>query len=155
MASDCSSGTSPSYGQPQTVETYARTRRPASMAGGIDLGERIERLLDALVRVLAVVRLRGRQEHGDLTEPADAERPLEARRVRHERAPGDALGRGRYGRDELFGVGELRHPARRNEARELDAPEPAAEQRGDQLASCRRAGSGAASFCRPSRGETS
>ena len=77
-----------------------------------------QRLVDALVDVLAAERFGGRGEHRDFVD-AGGERALEAREVRDERR----VARARPPRDageHLGGVGHLRHPLRADERRHFD-----------------------------------
>ena len=94
--------------------------------------EPAQRLLDRAVDVLAVVRLRGGEEHVDLVEAvAVGERVLEPLLVRDQHGERDAFGR--VDRPEhLPRVGELRDHVGAHEARHLEAAQPGAREHVDQ-----------------------
>jgi hypothetical protein len=95
-----------------------------------DLTEDLERRVDGLVDVHLVVRLARGEKDGDLAQ-AHGQRALEPLLVGHERAQPAPFGSAEA-LHQLGGVGELRHPLRRDEARDLDAREPRIEQRAHQ-----------------------
>ncbi len=96
-----------------------------------DRREHRDRLLHRTVEVAPGERLRGAGEDRDLGH-ARGQGPVQAALVRHEDRIADA-GLSRQRREELFGVGELRDPARVHEAGGLDRPEPRVGETGDEL----------------------
>ena len=124
MSATRRAGTSPSYGHPNAVEKYPRTRMPAASARSHTCCVSRERLVDDLVDVLAAERLGRRREHRDLAD-AGCERALEACDVRHQRRVARS-GRARDAGEHLPGVGHLRHPFRADERRHFDDGSPAA-----------------------------
>ena len=75
--------------------------------------------------------LGGAGEHGDL---ADARRRARGRGPgRSGRAPGGGRAASPSSAQQLLGVGELRHPPRRDEAGQLDGAQPGVEQPPDEL----------------------
>ena len=89
----------------------------------------LERTLGALVDVLAVVRLGGGHEHGDLLH-ARPRRAVEATHVGHQRTVGHPLVP-LDGRRYLHVIGQRGDPARVDEARDLDALDPGRDERFD------------------------
>ena len=87
-----SGGTSPSYGQPKLVEITPSQRSPASRRDAdrsLEIGQRFR---DRAVDVLAVVRLRGREEEVGLLEAvAEGERVVEPLAVRDQHRIGDVV----------------------------------------------------------------
>ena len=117
-----------------------------------DGAEALDRLVHAGVDVLAVERLGGGREHGDLAH-ARRERALESLHVGDEgRIPHAA--RGVDAPVELLRVGELRNRLRRDEGADLDRRQARLGQPVDELGA-HLDGSVSASFWRPSRGPTS
>ena len=124
ISSDALGRTSPSYGQPKTVEMTPSQRSPSARARASTRSSAGERLLDRAVDVLAVVRLGGAQEDVDLVDAvAVRERVVEPALVRDQHAHAHVV-RELDRLQHLGGVGELRDHVGAHEARHLEPPSP-------------------------------
>ena len=118
---------------PRVAEAHrhvAADRQSLVARAGDDRGEHVERLGDGAVEVALRERLGGAGEHGDLAH-AGGQRAVEAAVGRDEHRV--AAGQLAEPREQLLGVGELRHPPRRDEAGELDGAQAGVEQAADEL----------------------
>jgi hypothetical protein len=111
-------GTSPSKGQPNEVDKYPRTRRPAACARRATSAYKVS---DSSMDELMLRRLKVSEAAAKTATSSTRalERPLEAARIGHERGVQRA-GASCDAGEHLAGIRHLRHPARADERTGLD-----------------------------------
>ena len=144
-------GTSPSYGQPNAVDTMTWQVAPGVVRGLQQLGDVVERLRGRAVDVLAVVRVARRDDDLDLAE-AGVERALRAPQVGHQRRVAHRVGRSIAAQtSSASAICGIAFGWTNDTASIRPTPVRDSASMSATLASV---GTGA-SFCRPSRGPTS